>query len=207
MIVACLQEALRHHQAGRLAEAEGLYRRVLAADPLQADAAASLGNGGAARGDDWTRPTELVSRAVELKPAEAIFVSNLGVVLEALGRFAEAEAAYRRALELNPRHAESLNNLGNLHRARLADRRGARMLPGGPRAKARLRDGPRQPGHHVRRPAEIRRGDRLLSPGDLALDARFVDARKNLAIALADQGHLNEAAEEMNAGPASAPAR
>ena len=38
-----LQQAIRHHQAGRLAEAEGLYRQVLAVQPNQPDAIRYLG--------------------------------------------------------------------------------------------------------------------------------------------------------------------
>jgi protein O-GlcNAc transferase len=40
---ATLREALRRHQAGRLAEAEDLYRRVLAARPDWADVHVNLG--------------------------------------------------------------------------------------------------------------------------------------------------------------------
>ena len=40
--------------------------------------------------------------------------TNLGTVYKKLGRAADAEAAYRRALALNPRDIKALNNLGNL---------------------------------------------------------------------------------------------
>ena len=42
-VAAVLQQALAHHQAGRLQEAEPLYRAVLQADPGQADANHNLG--------------------------------------------------------------------------------------------------------------------------------------------------------------------
>ena len=85
-----------HHQAGRLDQAEGLYRRVLSVEPFQPDALHLLGMAALAQGrlDEAFR---LVSRAAQLKPNEAVFVSDLGVVHEAVGRFGDAEAAFRRA--------------------------------------------------------------------------------------------------------------
>jgi Flp pilus assembly protein TadD len=74
LIVACLQEALAHHQAGRLDQAEGLYRRVLSLQPSQPDALHLLGMAALAQGrlDEAYR---LVSQAAQLKPNEAVFVS------------------------------------------------------------------------------------------------------------------------------------
>ena len=38
-----LESALAHHRAGRLAEAEAIYRQILATDPQQADSLHLLG--------------------------------------------------------------------------------------------------------------------------------------------------------------------
>jgi protein O-GlcNAc transferase len=203
LIVACLQEALRHHQAGRLDQAEGLYRRVLSVDPLQPDALHLSGMAALARGrlDEAHR---LVTHAVALKPAEAAFVSDLGVVLQSLGRFGEAEAAYRRALELNPRHAESLNNLGNMHRAawRIAEaadcyRAALAQTPGFAMAHGNL-------GTTF---ADQQKFDEAIAcyRRALAIDGQFLDARKNLAIALADQGHCQQADDELRRARAQSP--
>ncbi len=203
LIVACLQEALRHHQAGRLDEAEGLYRRVLAVDPQQADALHLLGMAAKARGrlDEARR---LVSRAVELKPAEAMFISNLGVVLEAQGRFGEAEAAYRRALALDPRHAESLNNLGNMHRAAWRIDEAARAYRA---ALAERPDFAMAHGNLGTTFADKQKFDEAIAcyRRALALDGQFLDARKNLAVALADQGHAREAHLELTRALAQSP--
>ena len=40
---AAVQDAIVHHQAGRLAEAEAIYRRVLEVEPRHADARHFLG--------------------------------------------------------------------------------------------------------------------------------------------------------------------
>jgi predicted O-linked N-acetylglucosamine transferase (SPINDLY family) len=57
---------------------------------------------------------DLVRRAVDLRPDGAIYRSNLGQVLERLGRFDEAEGAYRTAISLDPACVEAMNNLGRL---------------------------------------------------------------------------------------------
>jgi protein O-GlcNAc transferase len=203
LIVACLQEALRHHQAGRLDQAEGLYRRVLSVDPLQPDALHLSGMAALARGrlDEAHR---LISHAVALKPAEAAFVSDLGVVLQSLGRFGEAEAAYRRALELNPRHAESLNNLGNMHRtawriAEAADCYRAALVQNPDFAMAH--------GNLGTTFADQQKFDEAIAcyRWALAIDGQFLDARKNLAIALADQGHCPQADDELRRARAQSP--
>jgi predicted O-linked N-acetylglucosamine transferase (SPINDLY family) len=203
VIVACLQEALAHHQAGRLDQAVGLYRRVLSVEPSQPDALHLLGMAALAQGrlDEALR---LVSRAAQLKPSEAVFVSDLGVVHESLGDFRDAEAAYRRALELNPRHAESLNNLGNMHRAawRIAEAADCYRAALGQKPDFAMAHG--NLGNTF---ADEQKFDEAIAcyRRALALDGRFLDARKNLAIALADQGHYEQAREELRQARAQSP--
>lgn len=195
LIVACLQEALAHHQAGRLDQAEGLYRRVLSLQPSQPDALHLLGMAALAQGrlDEAYR---LVSQAAQLKPNEAVFVSDLGVVYESLGRFRDAEAAYRRALALNPRHAESLNNLGNMHRAAWRITEAADCYRA---ALAQRPDFAMAHGNLGNTFADRQKFDEAIAcyRRALAPDGRFLDGRKNLAIALADQGHDEQAREEL----------
>jgi Flp pilus assembly protein TadD len=57
---------------------------------------------------------ESYCRAVTAEdPAAWTLENNLGIVLKRRGRFAEAEACYRRALEANPEYVEARLNLGN----------------------------------------------------------------------------------------------
>jgi len=44
----------------------------------------------------------LSRKAIEINPKDAYYRTVLGNVLETLGRYAEAEAAYRRAVEIDP---------------------------------------------------------------------------------------------------------
>lgn len=110
-----LAQAIQHHQAGRLAEAEAHYRHILQVDPRQPDALHLLGVLVFQRGDG-TRAAELIGRAIAVLPGSAEMHFNLGVVLAGLGRPAEAAASYRRALALQPAHAGAHLNLGTLLR-------------------------------------------------------------------------------------------
>ena len=102
-------QAAAHHQAGRLAEAERLYRQVCAADPNHFPALHRLG----VVAHQLGRPdaADILARAVALKPDLAEAHNDLGVVLGARGRFAEAASAFERAVALRPDYAEAHNNL------------------------------------------------------------------------------------------------
>ena len=109
---ALLQAALEHHRAGRLPEAEPLYRQVLAVDPGHARALHLLGFLAYQSGLN-ERAIELIGKAIEQNPAEAACHSDLGLALQAEGRLDEAAAAYGRALALDPELAQAHYNLGN----------------------------------------------------------------------------------------------
>jgi protein O-GlcNAc transferase len=105
-----LAAAVAHHRAGRLADAERLYRAVCDNDPNNARAfhlwgvaAHQLGRPDAA---------SLVGRAVALDPALAEAHNDRGVILAANGSFADAIPCFERAVALNPGYSEARNNLG-----------------------------------------------------------------------------------------------
>src|SRR6266851_6399881 len=50
-VAEAFTEALRHHQAGRLSEAEEMYRSILAANPDHAETHDALGNTLTAKGE------------------------------------------------------------------------------------------------------------------------------------------------------------
>src|ERR1700712_1106661 len=105
-----LAAAIAHHRAGRLADAERLYRRVCDSDPQNARAfhlwgvtAHQLGRPNAA---------SLVGRAVSLNPGFAEAHNDMGVILAARGSFVDAITCFERAVALNPGYIEARNNLG-----------------------------------------------------------------------------------------------
>jgi tetratricopeptide (TPR) repeat protein len=103
--------ARQHHQAGRLHEAEPLYRQILAQQPSHADAMHLLGvlAGQAGQNDN---AVDLIRRAIALNPNWPAAHSNLGNVLRDKGQLDEAIAAYRQAIALRPNFAEAHRNLG-----------------------------------------------------------------------------------------------
>jgi tetratricopeptide (TPR) repeat protein len=109
-------EALRHHQAGLFAEAEQVYRQVLAADPHHSDALHLLGMIAYQTGRSDVA-VELIRKAIAIKRDAASYHSNLGNVLESQGKLVEAGASYQRALVLKPDLAEVHLNLGNIFKA------------------------------------------------------------------------------------------
>ena len=107
------QLALLHHQAGRTADAEPIYRQILQLQPGHADALHLLGliSLNAGRAPD---ALDLIQQAIGLQPNLALYHNSLGQVQELLGQTEAAEAAYGRALQLDPNYSEAHNNMGNL---------------------------------------------------------------------------------------------
>src|SRR5271166_6092803 len=108
---------LRHHQAGRLDEAERLFRQVLAISPRQTESLQMLGTIAYQTGRH-DLAFDLIRKAVVSNPGDASAHSNLGNLLLQQGRLDEAIASYRRALDRKPDLPEALNNLGNALKAR-----------------------------------------------------------------------------------------
>jgi protein O-GlcNAc transferase len=190
-IPQAFQIALQHHRAGRLAEAEALYRQILAAQPNHADAVHFLGviahqAGRHGVAVDWIR------QAIVLDQNNPFAHCNLGEAHRATGRFEEAIASYRRALELKPAYPEALNNLGVALRERgfldeaiAASRRALQIKPGYPEA-------------HINLGAALAgqgRFDEAIAACRSALQLRpdYPEAHNNLGAALAGQGQPEEA--------------
>lgn len=112
-IEGLLAQALRYHQAGHLADAERIYRLILAIDARHADSLHLLGMIAYQAGRHETA-VEMIGKAIAINKTQAAYHSNLGTVLQAQGRLEEAAAAYRNALTLSPQLAEAHYNLGNV---------------------------------------------------------------------------------------------
>ena len=112
-----LQEALGLHQAGRLAEAEARYRQLLAQRPRDHDALHYLGLLAYQR-QQYESAAGLIASAIAERGDDAAAHSNFGNALAMLGRLAEAETAFRRAVALDPGFADAWFNLGNIQRER-----------------------------------------------------------------------------------------
>jgi len=106
-----MQRAMQHHQAGRLSEAEAVYRQVLADDPNHGDAWHLLGTL-ALQVEQYDLAEELIRRAIAIKGDWAEACYHLGLALQGKDQFDQAIAAHRRATALDPGLAAAHYNLG-----------------------------------------------------------------------------------------------
>ena len=108
---AMLQTAVSHHRAGRLSEAQRLYRDILQVLPDHPVVNNSLGIALKGQGRSEEAAT-VFRRLTTVVPDYAPAHSNLGNILFEQRRLEEAEASYRRALAVNPDMVDALKNLG-----------------------------------------------------------------------------------------------
>jgi protein O-GlcNAc transferase len=106
-----IEQAKALHRMGRIAEAEAVYRSVLARNPREFDALHLLGLIRYQQG----RPSEahaLLSQAIKLRPRSPQALSVLMASLLALGRLDEALAACDRLIAIDARDIDALFNRG-----------------------------------------------------------------------------------------------
>jgi protein O-GlcNAc transferase len=185
-----LAAALAQHRAGRLAEAERLYRLACDADPSNPHAfhllgvvAHQLGRADAAA---------LVGRAVLLDPALVQAHNDRGVIFAANGDLHEAVTCFERAVALNPGYAEARTNLarglrsvGRLDEAVMQFELVLKSVPDSPVAHFNLAAALEQVGRHSDAERHYRRA--------IALHPDFADAHLHLAALLQSIDRLPEA--------------
>ena len=109
---AMLQQALAHHRAGRLPQAEALYREILLAAPDHLDALYLLGVIAFQVGQ-YAAALDFTDRALACNAGIAEVHTTRANALAALQRYAEAVAGFDTALRLKPELAEAHNDRGN----------------------------------------------------------------------------------------------
>jgi Flp pilus assembly protein TadD len=110
-IDAFFRQGQQLHMAGRLAEAEQIYRQVLAAMPRHAEALHALGALALQSGQPAVAES-LLNQAVALKPS-ADFQIALANALLALNRPEDAATTVRLVLRARPQNAEAHQVLGH----------------------------------------------------------------------------------------------
>jgi tetratricopeptide (TPR) repeat protein len=210
-----LDEAMKHHRAGILAQAEQLYRQVLEIDPNHVDALHLLGLTCASLGRS-EQAAEFLGRAVQIRPDFAEAQNSLGTLLEKQGKLEEAAHCYRQARALRPELAHVHNNLGQVlaSQARLTEARACfeqALRLHGDFAKARhnLVHTLTRQGIEFRQQGKI--ADAIACYGDaLRLEPGYIHAHSNLGLALIEEEKWEEAAccfekcLELNPGHAEA---
>jgi FkbM family methyltransferase len=112
-IAAMLRAAFADHQQGGLDAAWRGYDSVLALDAKMPDALHLSGCVAMLRGDS-EEAVRRIAAALEIVGANAMYLVSYGNALASLNRHADAEAAYRGALGIDPDSSAAHNNLGNL---------------------------------------------------------------------------------------------
>ena len=100
-IAALFAQALRLHQSSQLAEAETLYRQVLAADPNHSDSLHLTGVIAHQVGRNDIA-VDLIGQAIALNELAPEFHNNIGEAYRALGRLDAAAWHFERSLALRP---------------------------------------------------------------------------------------------------------
>ena len=111
-VTSLLTEAFALQQAGRLAEAEQAYNRILATQPDHFDSLHLLAIIFHQRGDH-AQALRHIDLALKIDPNNIPALNNRGIALRELKRFEDALASYDRALELWPDYAEALLGRAN----------------------------------------------------------------------------------------------
>jgi len=185
-----LAEVDKLRQAGRMAEAEQMCRRLVAENPDFPNSLNMLGLFLKARGAFGEAET-FMRRAVAAAPREAALHNNLGNILAAAGNNAGAESAYRKAIELKPDYPEAYFNLGivlrslvRLEEALVAYRKAVQLRPDYPAAQVQI-------GAAL---ADLGRSQEALAPLEAAARTHpSYDSHYYLGIALVDLERYDEA--------------
>ncbi|MDZ5649161.1 tetratricopeptide repeat protein [Nitrospirillum sp. BR 11828] len=208
-VLPTLVQAYDLFSAGRAAEAVAALDTLLhwgtLAPPARAQALHLLGLARFQAGDAAGAVPAIEQALALLPPAQsAMPLNNLGNILRQLGRPAEAEAAYRRALALDPALAPAASNLGALLRDRddLAGAEAAllhalRMAPDNAEALVNLAGTMTALGAPWQAESLARRA--------LALAPDMAHAQGNLGTALVAQGRLADGARCLAAAAARDP--
>jgi Flp pilus assembly protein TadD len=189
-IVDNFRAALAHHRAGRLDQAERLYRQILVHQPDNVDCLQNL----AALTNQFGKNEQALvplRQAMALAPKNAELYSILGVILKELNRLDDAAVACRQAMAINPSLPSAHSNLGNvllaqhkLDEAITAYRRAIELKPDYPQALSNLGNALTHVGDFGAAVTACRKA--------LALHPQYPQAQYNLGLALACLGRVQD---------------
>ncbi|MDP9172422.1 MAG: tetratricopeptide repeat protein [Planctomycetota bacterium] len=190
-----LDLAIGHHQANRLAEAEAIYRQILAEEPNNAKALHLLGLIAYQTGH-FPMAVELFRISIQEAPANAEARGHLGLALMRMNQIDQAISAFRHAVLIQRDLASAHNNLGNalLQRGLLDEAAESLTLamalspesPEGYTSMGNLYYARKQLGEAI---AAHRKA--------IALRPVYAEAHNNLGNALSAAGQTDEAAAEL----------
>jgi len=131
-----IDDAIRHHEAGRLREAQRLYRSLLDAEPYHPDALHLLGVLLTQLGE-YDDAVDHIQAALKLNRDSVLFESSLAQAYFRAGKLSEAIATLERVVARQPDSFQAFSDLGaalqesgELERAIVAYRRSITLNPG-----------------------------------------------------------------------------
>lgn len=110
-IAEALAQAYEKLREENYNDAKAIYQHILARDPNNAEAMTHLGICAACTGAPMVA-LKLMTQAVSLQPNNPLYHNNLGEILRMMGKFDEAERAFRASLRINPRDVGVMSTLG-----------------------------------------------------------------------------------------------
>jgi tetratricopeptide (TPR) repeat protein len=185
-----MQWAVQCHTAGRLDEAEAIYRQILSRHPNDPDALHLLGIVAGQRGNA-AMAVELISRAIAVRPSAAYF-NSLGECYRRMGQPDRAAINFRRSLELDPLSVDALNKLGGVEKemgdsasAIARFRQSVELKPEFADSYTRLGQALRESGHLEQAIVAFKEAARL--------QPDRAEAQSNLGVCLMESDRLDEA--------------
>jgi protein O-GlcNAc transferase len=103
-------QALRHHQSGRLDEAESAYAKTIVENPLHLEALNNLATIHRKKGN-IIQAIGYYQRAIAVNPSVADIHNNLGNAYTGAGRLNDAANSFREAIRLKPKFADAVGGL------------------------------------------------------------------------------------------------
>jgi predicted O-linked N-acetylglucosamine transferase (SPINDLY family) len=190
-VAQAFDNALKHHQAGDLRQAEEVCREILNADGQHVDSLHLLGLVAYQSGRN-DLAVDYIGQAVRLQPNSAATRCNLGLAFLAQGKLDEAAVSLLEAIRLNPQYVLAHNNLGSvfkdqgkLDRAVASWRHAIRVKPDFAEAHSNLGAALLAQGKPAEATASLQQAVRYKPD--------YAGAHCNLGIAFANQGKLDEA--------------
>lgn len=107
-----LNQAIALHQAGKLDDAEQLYKKLLLSLPSLPTLLTNLGIIAFQRGC-YEDGVQFIGKSLAIAPNQPSALNNLGLALVKLNRLDEAVGSFERAIAKKPNYDEAYSNLGN----------------------------------------------------------------------------------------------
>lgn len=187
---ATFAQATTHHRAGRLAEAEALYRAILEAFPQHGESLHHLGVIALQAGQP-AAAVDLITRGMA-SGVTVDMMHHLGTAQRAMGDMEAARISFSRAVGMDARHAPSLSGLGEILSVQGFRPQAEQLFRDALQADPTHAEAGNNLGHLLKEGGRLDEAVRVLEPIAQAHPG-YVEAINNLGVAYYERGRLGEA--------------